>query len=562
MRRLAVLSSAALLVLGGSSVAQSPPAKRIELRLERLQPRIVNGVSAMAMIPEAAFLIRTDAGGGVCSGTLIGCQTLLTAAHCVESFDPAHAFVYLQHGGIFNVTGAVINPDFEFGVRSDVALVTLAQPVTGVAPIVINNGGEPPLGTTVTLAGYGGIGNPTPALAPFHNGLLRTGSAVTSGCTVVPESSHICFTFDDPGAPGSDSNACFGDSGGPMFINGLGPSRVVVGVTSANDNPTCLSTTETFYADVSFDRDWIVSQAAGDLAPIQCSTLPTALGPNTMVDSAEDSLNAGEFVNYEAHLGAGFTRLRITLNGEVQPAQNYNLYVKFGSAPTVTPPNYDCGSASPFSLEACDFASPPEGSYFILVDNPANHSGPYQITFTGFGAAVPTWTPSPSPTITPTLTASTTPTASLTPTITDTPTATGTPTITPTASATLSPTITPTPIPCTPLDVDGDETLQPLTDGLLFLRYGFGFSGNTLTQGALGSGATRDAAAIIAFLNGCGSAVDVDGDGAVQPLTDGLLFLRYLFGFRGPTLIASAVGSGCTRCLAGEIEAYLATLAP
>jgi hypothetical protein len=54
---------------------------------------------------------------------------------------------------------------------------------------------------------------------------------------------------------------------------------------------------------------------------------------------------------------------------------------------------------------------------------------------------------------------------------------------------------------------------------------------------------------------------DVDGNGTHDPLTDGLLSLRYLFGFRGATLIGGAVGGGCTRCDAPAIEAYLAGIA-
>jgi hypothetical protein len=53
-------------------------------------------------------------------------------------------------------------------------------------------------------------------------------------------------------------------------------------------------------------------------------------------------------------------------------------------------------------------------------------------------------------------------------------------------------------------------------------------------------------------------AADIDGNGAVEPLTDGLLALRYLFGFRGPTLITGAVAPDCTRCTAAAIEPYLA----
>jgi hypothetical protein len=48
----------------------------------------------------------------------------------------------------------------------------------------------------------------------------------------------------------------------------------------------------------------------------------------------------------------------------------------------------------------------------------------------------------------------------------------------------------------------------------------------------------------------------------VDALIDGLLLLRYMFGFTGATLVNGAVDLvGCTRCTAGAIETYLATLA-
>jgi hypothetical protein len=58
------------------------------------------------------------------------------------------------------------------------------------------------------------------------------------------------------------------------------------------------------------------------------------------------------------------------------------------------------------------------------------------------------------------------------------------------------------------------------------------------------------------------TSIDVDGNGVAAPLTDGLLVLRYLFGFRGSTLIAGAVAGDCTRCTAPQIEAFLAALEP
>ncbi|HEX2464778.1 MAG TPA: hypothetical protein VHR17_09135 [Thermoanaerobaculia bacterium] len=56
------------------------------------------------------------------------------------------------------------------------------------------------------------------------------------------------------------------------------------------------------------------------------------------------------------------------------------------------------------------------------------------------------------------------------------------------------------------------------------------------------------------------SPFDVDGDGTLAPLTDGLLVLRYLFGFTGATLISGAVDPDCTRCTAPAIEAYIQSL--
>jgi hypothetical protein len=54
------------------------------------------------------------------------------------------------------------------------------------------------------------------------------------------------------------------------------------------------------------------------------------------------------------------------------------------------------------------------------------------------------------------------------------------------------------------------------------------------------------------------SVYDIDGNGVTDALTDGLLMLRYFFGFRGATLVGGAVGAGCTRCAAPAIEAFIA----
>jgi hypothetical protein len=56
------------------------------------------------------------------------------------------------------------------------------------------------------------------------------------------------------------------------------------------------------------------------------------------------------------------------------------------------------------------------------------------------------------------------------------------------------------------------------------------------------------------------TTLDVDGDGMVSSHTDALLILRYVAGFEGQSLIEGAVGPGCQRCTAEQIEAYIASL--
>ena len=109
-------------------------------------------------------------------------------------------------------------------------------------------------------------------------------------------------------------------------------------------------------------------------------------------------------------------------------------------------------------------------------------------------------------------------------------------------------------------DADGNGSLTALTDGLLILRYLFGFTGSILSSSAVGPGCTRcDGTSIAAHLDSIKAELDVDGNGGTPgPLTDGLLILRYMFGFTGTTLTNGAVGNGCTRCTAATIEPYLA----
>ncbi|MDA8535278.1 thrombospondin type 3 repeat-containing protein [Pseudomonadales bacterium] len=116
---------------------------------------------------------------------------------------------------------------------------------------------------------------------------------------------------------------------------------------------------------------------------------------------------------------------------------------------------------------------------------------------------------------------------------------------------------------CFSFDVDENLEAQPLTDGLLVIRHLFGFSGDSLTSGAVSGGSSRDASdAIASYLTDADSQLDIDGDGESKPLTDGLLLIRYLFGFSGDSLISGAIGSGAERDTADEVEAYIEERVP
>jgi hypothetical protein len=111
------------------------------------------------------------------------------------------------------------------------------------------------------------------------------------------------------------------------------------------------------------------------------------------------------------------------------------------------------------------------------------------------------------------------------------------------------------------LDIDDNGAVDALTDGLMVMRYLLGLTGPSLTTNALGANAQRtDPAAIGAYIDSVMAELDIDGNGVTDGLTDSLMIVRYLFGLRGSVLINNAIGPGATRTTPAEIEAYLQTL--
>ena len=112
------------------------------------------------------------------------------------------------------------------------------------------------------------------------------------------------------------------------------------------------------------------------------------------------------------------------------------------------------------------------------------------------------------------------------------------------------------------LDPDGDGTQAPLTDGILFMRYLAGFTGDSLVAEAVSMEGIRteseDITAWLSFHHD--TFLDVDGNGISGPLTDGILLIRYLAGFRGDSLVRGVIDSTtntATRTTSEDVTEFL-----
>jgi hypothetical protein len=108
-------------------------------------------------------------------------------------------------------------------------------------------------------------------------------------------------------------------------------------------------------------------------------------------------------------------------------------------------------------------------------------------------------------------------------------------------------------------DIDNDGRADALTDGLLFLRFTFGLSGGSLTNGLISDGSEFTSASDIEreLKSIYDASGDIDGDGNIDALTDGLLLLRYLFGLSGESLTSGVVASGAVRTDGSSIGSYI-----
>ena len=211
-------------------------------------PRIIGGQPAD--FGEYPFMVAllfepiqgSDFDKQYCGGSLIASRWVLTAAHCVDFLEsPDEVVVAVSRTNLDSTQGQrvavrnfFIHPDYDPNVISpDVALIQLARPVNGVAPIQLAGTGDDRFeadGTLLTVIGWGNTS--TTGQASFPDALREVVVPVV-GDARCDEVYHGFVTVETQlcaGEKGIDS--CGGDSGGPLFATTSSGTEIQVGIVS------------------------------------------------------------------------------------------------------------------------------------------------------------------------------------------------------------------------------------------------------------------------------------------------------------------------------------------
>ena len=242
-------------------------------RRERGARRIVNGIPSRSHPAVGALLMGDDpkTAGAWCTGTLVGCDKFLTAAHCIADHPTAASYlVFFQELGFFRVKAIRWASDKYALPYFDLAMLTLEKPVEGIAPMPINMSVRPLNKSIATIVGFGRTGG-----VRFDYGIKREGSVKTAACS--PELAGkqvLCWKFDaDLISRGSAQNTCNADSGGGVFMRDNDGARViekVFGVVSGGRDKDCVKHDLSYNVDVLQYRDWIETAGEGRLSSTMC----------------------------------------------------------------------------------------------------------------------------------------------------------------------------------------------------------------------------------------------------------------------------------------------------
>ncbi|RDV02148.1 S1 family peptidase [Undibacter mobilis] len=171
--------------------------------------------------PASGFAVRSlvmlvDSRGGLCTGTAIARDLVLTAAHCVAR--PATYRVRLsKDGGITDVEATRSHPGFNMAnyvanrATADVALVKLKTPLPlSVVPAALGGTRRVTVGETMIVAGFGAVRD---------NNETGIGQPRMAPLVVTGQPGSLQIRLQDPATRNASAGlgSCTGDSGGPAF---------------------------------------------------------------------------------------------------------------------------------------------------------------------------------------------------------------------------------------------------------------------------------------------------------------------------------------------------------
>ncbi len=266
--------------------------------------------SNVALVDPAA---ADPSAGQFCSGTLIESSWVVTAQHCLhdQEGNPIAPAAIDVIAGVTDLADSAAGQrrtvaSIRFHPSADVGLLQLASPIAAqtnppITPMDIVTVLDDDLWTAGQPAHVAGWGSTT-ALPEFvlTDQLREAGVTILSDatCQEVPSWGPFFLPSEELCAdnPGSGSDPCVGDSGGPLTVTNASGTRLLAGIVSYG-SPNACGDTPTVYTRIAEPRirDWIYQANLGRTppAPVSNATAVTEGRPHSALLSWQRPTSEG-----------------------------------------------------------------------------------------------------------------------------------------------------------------------------------------------------------------------------------------------------------------------------